>query len=147
MNEIGFERFRIQLVCDYPCEDKYQLRQKEGKYIRNLGTLNKNIVGRTSQEYINDNQERKKSYEKQRYKTEHRQKWIKDYHTTDKYKSYQLEYENKRIRPKDHKSKQSETITCDCGCIVRRDNISNHKKLKNIWNKWRLRTHNKTQKK
>ncbi len=30
INEIGFERFRIQLVCDYPCEAIYQLRQKEG---------------------------------------------------------------------------------------------------------------------
>ncbi len=34
MNEIGFERFRIQLMIDYPCEDIYQLTQKEGEYIR-----------------------------------------------------------------------------------------------------------------
>ena len=34
MNEIGENRFRIQLICDYPCEDKYQLKQKEGEYIK-----------------------------------------------------------------------------------------------------------------
>ena len=44
MNEIGETRFRIQLICDYPCEDKYQLKQKEGEYIRDLGTLNKQIA-------------------------------------------------------------------------------------------------------
>jgi Uri superfamily endonuclease len=41
MNEIGFKHFRIQIIIDYPCEDVYQLTQKEGEYIRLLGTLNK----------------------------------------------------------------------------------------------------------
>jgi group I intron endonuclease len=30
MNEIGFERFRIELIEDFPCTDKYELRQREG---------------------------------------------------------------------------------------------------------------------
>jgi hypothetical protein len=30
MNELGFERFRIQLIEIYPCEDIYQHRQREG---------------------------------------------------------------------------------------------------------------------
>ena len=40
INEIGFTRFRIELVEDFPCNDKYQLRQHEGYYIRKIGTLN-----------------------------------------------------------------------------------------------------------
>ena len=69
MNEIGESRFRIQLICDYPCEDKYQLKQKEGEYIRNLGTLNKQIAGRTQQQYQEEHKEyyqevKKKSAEK-----------------------------------------------------------------------------------
>ena len=44
----------IELVEDYPCEDKYQLRQKEGEYIRQIGTLNKNIAERTKLEYSNE---------------------------------------------------------------------------------------------
>ena len=69
MNEIGETRFRIQLICDYPCEDKYQLKQKEGEYIRDLGTLNKQIAGRTQQQYKEEHKEyyqevKKKSAEK-----------------------------------------------------------------------------------
>ena len=64
MNAIGFERFRIQLICDYPCEDIYQLRQKEGEYIRQMGTLNKRIEGRTLSEYTNDNKEKIREYRK-----------------------------------------------------------------------------------
>ncbi len=58
INEIGFERFRIQLVCDYPCEDKYQLRQKEGKYIQNFGTLNCCIAGRDKKQYQEEYKEK-----------------------------------------------------------------------------------------
>jgi len=51
INEIGESRFRIELIEDYPCEDKYQLRQREGYFIRLFGTLNMKIAGRTDQEY------------------------------------------------------------------------------------------------
>jgi group I intron endonuclease len=50
INEIGFDRFRIELIENYPCVDKYQLRQREGYYIREMGTLNMLVSGRTSKE-------------------------------------------------------------------------------------------------
>ncbi len=69
INEIGFDRFRIQLIGNYPCEDKYMLKQKEGEYIRELGTLNKNIAGRTNDEskkqYVINNPEKRKETQKQ----------------------------------------------------------------------------------
>ena len=65
MNEIGFDRFRIQLICDYPCEDKYQLRQKEGEYIRQIGTLNKNIAGRTDEQYDQETKDKKREYKRE----------------------------------------------------------------------------------
>ena len=34
MNKIGRTRFRIELIEDYPCEDKYKLKQREGYFIR-----------------------------------------------------------------------------------------------------------------
>ncbi len=40
MREIGTDRFGIEWVEDCPCEDKYKLRQPEGYYIRQFGTLN-----------------------------------------------------------------------------------------------------------
>ena len=62
MNEIGFERFRIQLIEDFPCSDKYELRQREGFYIRQMGTLNMKVAGRTKQS--EDYKELKKEYDK-----------------------------------------------------------------------------------
>ena len=41
MNEIGFELFRIELICNYRCDDKYQLCKKTSEYIRQYDkTLN-----------------------------------------------------------------------------------------------------------
>ncbi len=62
INEIGFDRFRIELVEDYPCEDKYQLRQREGHYIREIGTMNIKIEDRKRKEYREDNKEKIKIY-------------------------------------------------------------------------------------
>jgi hypothetical protein len=100
INEIGFDRFRIQLICDYPCQDKYQLRQKEGEYIREMGTLNVKIEGRTRQEYRDDHKEIK--YEKNKSYYEIKQNEI-------------LEY-------------KAEKILCECGCTLSRSVLSKHKK-------------------
>ena len=67
MNDIGFDRFRIELIENFPSQDKYELRQKEGQYIRQLGTLNKRIEGRTIKEYRLDNKEELKEKDKQYY--------------------------------------------------------------------------------
>ena len=66
MNEIGFERFRIQLICEYPCDDKYQLKQKEGEYIRAMGALNVHNAGNM------------KPYEENRLKNEDRKNYRKE---------------------------------------------------------------------
>ncbi len=71
INEIGFDRFRIELIENCPCEDRYQLRQREGYFIREIGTLNMLIAGRIRNEYVQDNKERireidKKSREKRK---------------------------------------------------------------------------------
>ena len=66
MNEIGFNRFRIELIENCPCEDVYQLRQREGVFIRLYGTLNKRVEDgcKTREEYRNV----KKDYINQYYK-------------------------------------------------------------------------------
>ena len=47
VNELGIERFYIELLEDYPCESLKQLRKREGEFIREIGTLNHHIAGRT----------------------------------------------------------------------------------------------------
>ena len=71
MNEIGFNRFRIQLIENYPCSDKYEMRQKEGEYIRQFGTLNINIaVGIENQKEYQKEYRKEKEYDKKRYETQ-----------------------------------------------------------------------------
>ena len=41
MHELGIDKFYIELIEDCPCENKEQLRKKEGEYIRQLSTLNR----------------------------------------------------------------------------------------------------------
>ena len=105
MNEIGFDRFRIELIENYPCEDRYQLRQKEGYYIRQMGTLNMKIECRTSKEWEEDN---------------------KDY-----MHEFRLEYEKLRIRPQNYFDKRKDKIVCECSMMISRCNIAQHKKSKN----------------
>ena len=51
MKSLGTEQFYIELLESCPCENKEQLRKLEGKYIRDIGTLNKMIAGRSDKEY------------------------------------------------------------------------------------------------
>ena len=57
MNEIGIENFYIELIENYPCESKDQLRAREGHYIREMATLNKRIETRTDKEWREGNKE------------------------------------------------------------------------------------------
>ena len=120
MNEIGFERFRIELIEECPSHDKYQLRQREGHYIRKFGTLNKNIAGN-----IVDTKEYHKEYR------ENNKEHFKDYDTKyyienkEKIQEHKKEYyiENKEKIQEHNKEK----ITCTvCGSIVCKSVLSRH---------------------
>ena len=52
MNELGVNNFYIELIENFPCNDVYELRAREGHFIREIGTLNKNATSRTSLEYL-----------------------------------------------------------------------------------------------
>ena len=45
----------IKLYENYPCDNKEQLNKREGEIIREIGTVNKQIAGRTYKEYYEDN--------------------------------------------------------------------------------------------
>ncbi len=47
----------IELIEAKECKDKHEQAQLEGKYIRELECINKNIPDRTTIEYYNDNRE------------------------------------------------------------------------------------------
>ncbi len=70
MREIGTERFCIYLIEEYPCNNKYELTQREGYWIREIGTLNTRIETRTKQEYRQDNKDMI-TLKKKEYNTQH----------------------------------------------------------------------------
>ena len=52
MNEVGVENLYIESIENFPCNDVYELRAREGHHIRQIGTLNKNASCRTPIEDI-----------------------------------------------------------------------------------------------
>jgi hypothetical protein len=136
VNEIGFNRFRIELIENYPCEDIYQLRQREGYYIRQLGTLNVKIAGRESQEYHKEYHEKNKNMilEKvKKYYGENKDA-ILEYHKVYHEKNREMILEKHKKYYEENKEKCSEKskqdITCECGCVVRIYKISRHRQTK-----------------
>ena len=59
----------VELIEHPPCNDIYELRAREGHFIREIATLSKQIAGRTHKQWYDDNFEA--ISQKQR---EHRQK-------------------------------------------------------------------------
>ena len=132
MKEIGFDRFRIELIEDYPCEDKYQLRQREGYFIREIGTLNIKIENRTQKEWKQEWNEKNKEHIKEYcklYRDDHQENILKyrEEHK-DKQKDYCKEYYQQRAE------KLNEKVQCECGYIVSFQHLNNHKKTKRHFN-------------
>lgn len=85
----GFENWYIELVENYPCNDKNELNRREGELIRQFGTLNKVIAGRTREEYREDNKEHLKQKKRE---WDLNNKELKAYH-------------NKKYRKGEHRDK------------------------------------------
>ena len=132
INEIGLDLFYIELYEDYPCKNKENLLKREGEVIRQIGTLNMLIAGRTDQEYRNDNKEELNNKKKQYYENNKaiildRQK-IYTENNRDKINERKKKYYENN---KEHDLKQkTEKIECCCGKFISRCNIAKHLKVK-----------------
>lgn len=54
----------IELYELFPCNTKEELNKREGELIREIGTLNRCVAGRTQKEYEEDNKDKIKEYKK-----------------------------------------------------------------------------------
>ena len=104
----NWDDWYIELYEVYPCNNKEILLKREGEIIREIGTLNKEIAGRTTKEYEKDNAEKiglqKKIYyqdniekitlRQKKYREEHGLVKIQEYQerNQDRIKEYQKEY-------------------------------------------------------
>jgi group I intron endonuclease len=126
MKELGVENFYIELVEEYPCDNIEQLRQREGYYIRQLGTLNSRVDGRTLKEWRQDNAERLATVEnKERIAAN--KKAYRERHL-EKIKAKEREYEqlHKTERYEKAKAWKSTKIECECGGCYRNSDKSTH---------------------
>jgi hypothetical protein len=145
-NETDINDWYIELYEDCPCERREQVTQREGQVIREIGTLNKNIAGRTCKEWREENKdkinEKHKEYDKKNKdkKKEYNEtnkdrikEKMKEYRENNKEKMKEYQENNKdKMKEKmkeyreNHKEHKSERVLCECGCTVRRDYFSIH---------------------
>ena len=111
MHELDVGNFYIELIENYPCNDVYALRAREGDVIRQIATLNKQIAGRTQKERYQETIEDKKAYD------------IK-YHAS--YDSIFYETKKDVIN---HKRRQK--VACECGFMSNKANLYKHKQSSN----------------
>ena len=121
MNEIGFDRFYIELYELYSCNSKEELNKREGEIIRLIGTLNMDIAGRTKSEYYTDNKE-KMNIKDRKYYNEHAEK-IKA--SKKEYRANLTDEQKQAVH-----DRKREKITCICGCMTARSDIAKHMKTK-----------------
>ena len=142
-----------ELYENYSCNNKEELFKKEGELIRlfkndeNYECINNKIIGRTRNEYYIENidkiNEKKKIYnennkeiiaDKNKEWRENNKKVIiekkKEYYEKNKEiiaeKGKIKYYENKEVI----NEKRKEKITCECGCVYRKNDLSKHLKTK-----------------
>ena len=112
----NWDNWYIELYEQFPCNNKDELRKREGEVIREIGNLNKQIASRTKKDYYQDNKE--SHYE-----------WCKVWNENNKEKKneYSKKYsDNNRERIKE---KAKEKIKCEkCGAEIRRDSLAKHVK-------------------
>jgi hypothetical protein len=101
MRETKTGDWYIELYENFPCNSIDELLKREGEVIRQIGTLNKNIAGRTIKEWYIQNKDIIMDRMKNYYKN-----------NRDARLAYQNDYNNKK---KHHKAKPSVVIDADTG--------------------------------
>lgn len=111
--ELGAGSFYIELIEEYPCNSKHELLAREGFYIRERGTLNKSIAGRTSKQWYDEHKTEESSKNKQRYETNKEDKLAKNKEYREKNKELIAQrkkeyYENNKQKITEYKKKWSD---------------------------------------
>jgi len=130
MRELGVEQFYIELIEECPCDNKEQLRKREGEFIRQMGTLNKLVAGRTptewGHEYYIANKECKDKQNKLWKESnedkviEYKKKWYA--------KNFELLQEKRRANKEQISEYKKRKYTCECGSCIRRDDKAIHER-------------------
>tara|TARA_B100000768_G_scaffold57938_1_gene56123 strand:+ start:3411 stop:3968 length:558 start_codon:yes stop_codon:yes gene_type:complete len=114
-----YEDVRIELVEKCSCNDKEELNKKEGHYIRNYPCLNKVIPDRTHKEY------KKAYYENNKEAIAEKRN---EHYANNKEAIAEQEKEYRAKNKEKIQENRSKKVTCECGCIIRKDGLAKHQK-------------------
>ena len=114
--------YKIELIKDYPCNSEEELKWEERKHIDNNICINKYSPIITEEEKI----ERKSIAHKNWY-NKHKQS-VLDKIKEDRKNNPEKYRQRDKNKYEKNKEKLKEKITCECGAIVRRGGIAEHKK-------------------
>ena len=119
MNVLDTDKFYIELIEEYPCDNIEQLNRREGEIIRQMKpTLNKQVAGRTINEWREDHKEDIRD-DKRQYHLENQEKFNE--------KSRQWHHNN-RERAKTYKAT---VVNCNvCGVDYTLSHRARHLKTK-----------------
>jgi hypothetical protein len=140
---VKYDDCYIELLEEYPCENRQQLEKREGELIRTTDCVNKAIAGRNSKQYYQDNREQllekatsyakthkteKSAYDKEYHKTHQQQKIAcsKQHYETNK---AEILKKNKAYRERNEtaiKLREAQKTTCECGIEIQKKKMLRH---------------------
>jgi hypothetical protein len=150
----------IELYEMYPCNNKRELCRREGQVIREIGTINKNIAGRTIKEWREDNKEKVLQNAKEYYNdnketiaqkakeyNERNKEQVlenkKEYYERNKEKVLQKHKEWCENNKDKIKKQQNEQVCCDiCGAFSAKNHLTRHKRTKKCMEALNITTSN-----
>ena len=132
----GKDNCKVILIEEYPCENREQLRAREGYYIETLNCVNKFIPGGNKSDwdkrYYNKNKEtisEKSKAHYQEHKTEIKEK-CKQYRENNRERKREVDKAYRINKWEELNAKKLEPILCECGCYSVRSSIARHMKSK-----------------
>jgi hypothetical protein len=148
LNNIGWERVKIVLIEECPCENKEQLLRRERYWIENLkATLNTHMPSRTYKQYYEEHKtviiEHARMYyqqNKERYHQQSKQRWqntkeiqqqkSKEWREKNRDTLRQKKQEYYQNHRDDILEKLKEKVKCECGCEIVKCHVNRHNKTK-----------------
>jgi hypothetical protein len=126
----GWDSWKMEPIESYEYKEKSELRRREAYWIRELkASLNLRIPGRSYEERMHDQRDVEKLQQKQ-YARENRTpaqllkaQWTKEHAGVDAMHKRKYYDKNRESIAK----KQTEKIACECGAILSRNNIPQHR--------------------
>ena len=117
--------WEMKKIKDFPCDNRSQLWKEETKYMLEMNSnLNEIRAYISVDEAKEQKKERGKEYRQENKEKRNEQK--KEYYQANKEKGKEYYQANKE----QIKERNREIITCECGCKIRRGDISRHRRTK-----------------